>query len=761
MPEKNILIADDEDLIRKMLIRLLNDEGHRFFEASNGKEAVEVVQNQPIDLAIIDIVMPEMNGIKALKRIKEIDNTIEVLMITGKIQVELLREIIFEHGAFDYILKPFIIDELKLTIQKALHNRKLILKGGFLKKELENRVFELERDFKKRTYELRRSQIKYRGLIENSTDAIVVTQDGHIKFANSVASKLTGYSTKEMLSIPFVEILYPDDIAETVERYNKRLKGEDISSISTFRVMRKDGSFFWVENNAVRTLWGEKPAVLNMVRDLSERIDLQDALGVQTHKLNERVKEITCLFRISELAQNPGLSEKEINQEIANLIPQAMQYPEIACARIISDDQEFKTDNFRETPWKLIYPINIDDRHPGTLEVRYLEKKPNFDKGPFLNEERMMFKVIAERIERIARRIRTEKNVKIKDQALGASISGIGLADLQGNITYVNPAFLKMWGYSDEEEVVGESLQRFTYEEGKSTEMIERLFSTGFYVDQITAIRKDGSLFDAQISANMVTDKSNGPIYMMGSFLDITQQKMAERLMMRAEKLSSLGQLSAGLAHELRNPLAVVSSCSQFCLENMKLERLVRKNFQVIYRNSQRASKLISELLVFARPDQLEYNEVDINELLIDVLQMTKLEVDPSHVSLVRYLKKGLPKIMGDKEKLSQVFLNLIQNAIQAVSSGGKISLKSQFMAADDMLEVRVSDNGPGIPEEYREKVFDPFFTTKDGGTGLGLSICNSIVAQHRGILKIENDEEGRTQVLVRLPVKQETTKGV
>jgi len=193
----------------------------------------------------------------------------------------------------------------------------------------------------------------------------------------------------------------------------------------------------------------------------------------------------------------------------------------------------------------------------------------------------------------------------------------------------------------------------------------------------------------------------------------------------------------------------------------MKLERLARENFQVIYRSSQRASKLISELLAFARPDQLEQKVVDINEVLIGVLQMTKLEVDPSHVSIVRYLKNGLPKVMGDKEKLGQVFLNLIQNAIHAVSGEGRVTFKTRFLAEDEMLEVSVSDNGPGIPEDYREKIFDPFFTTKEGGTGLGLSICNSIVAQHGGIINIENGEDEGTQVSVRLPVKQEMTEGV
>jgi len=139
---------------------------------------------------------------------------------------------------------------------------------------------------------------------------------------------------------------------------------------------------------------------------------------------------------------------------------------------------------------------------------------------------------------------------------------------------------------------------------------------------------------------------------------------------------------------------------------------------------------------------------------------MAELEVNPSRITFEQRLTKRLPKIMGDEEKLGQVLLNLIQNAIQAVSSKGEIVLETRSSGPDDMLEVSIIDDGPGIPEDYREKVFDPFFTTRDGGTGLGLSICNSIVEQHQGDIRIECGEDGGTRVSVRLPVKPGVTEG-
>jgi PAS domain S-box-containing protein len=760
MAKKSILIADDEPALRNILKKALKNKGYRFFEASNGKEAVEVVRKNPIDVAILDIMMPEMDGVEALKRIKEIDETIEVLMLTGHTDIDLLKEILFDFGAFDYLLKPFDFDELTFLVRKCFNNREEYKKRNLLKKELEDQIRQLKRDFRVKTFEVRKSQIKYRNIVENSTDPIVVSQDKYLKFANSKALELTGYSSEEILDIPFSEMLHPDDRAEVSERFINRLKGVDVPPLSTFRIMRKDGSFFWAENHAAKSVWGDHPAVLNMIRDISKRKEAEAQLRLQTRRLNERIKALSCLSGISELVEKPGVSEAEICQETVNLVAQAMQYPEVACARIIIHDQEFKTENFRETPWKFAEYIKLNRKHVGVLEVCYVEETPGLEMAPFHGEERKLIKMVVERIGMISQRLRLINTMRIKDAALNSSISGIAFSDLEGNMAYANNSFCQMWGYGNGDEIVGKPFWEF-FNKGAGVSRIHMILQEGgSYVREASAVRKDGSSFDVLVSAGVVLNESGKPIRMMSSFIDITQQKKAEESMMRAEKLSSLSHLSAGLAHELRNPLAVISSCTQFCLENVKLERLVRENFEVIYRNNQRANKLIGELLAFAKPDHLEQKEMDINEVLLDVLHMAKLEIDPADVNFVRYLRKGLPKIMGDKGKLGQVFLNIIQNAIQAISGKGKIILKSQFLAADDVLEVSVSDNGHGIPEDYRKKIFDPFFSTKDGGTGLGLSICNSIVEQHRGSIDISGGEDKGTHISVRLPAIQEMTEG-
>lgn len=278
MAKKNILVADDDQIILDLLKEILQDKDYRIFLASNGKEAVETTQKNPIDVAILDIKMPLMGGIEALKEIKEIDPSIEVLIMTGYADLDSLRHTIVEHGAFDYLVKPFTRTDIIHTIRNALLKRELLLQKKFFKKELEALILRLEKDFEEKTHQLRESQIKYKEIIENSNDMILVAQDGKLKFTNLNTLKLTGYTEEEILNMPFIELIHPEDRAMVVERHMRGLQGEDFPTTQSLRALRKNGEPFWVEINAVRTIWKERPATLSFIRDISERKQADDAL---------------------------------------------------------------------------------------------------------------------------------------------------------------------------------------------------------------------------------------------------------------------------------------------------------------------------------------------------------------------------------------------------------------------------------------------------------------------------------------------------
>ena len=356
----------------------------------------------------------------------------------------------------------------------------------------------------------------------------------------------------------------------------------------------------------------------------------------------------------------------------------------------------------------------------------------------------------------IEERRQAEGALRISDSAIAASINGIAFADIEGNLTYLNDSCLGLWGYENEEEVLGRPATGFWKSGKKASGVWKAFLRDGFWIGELTAVRKDGSLFDAQMSVTMITDKANKPASIMASFVDVTEQNKMREALARSARLSSLGRFVAGLAHEIRNPLGVIGFSSDYCLKNMELESQLQEHLELISRNSERANKRIGDLLAFAKPSDMERKEVDINDVVNRMLDMARLEAHHSDITFVPKFRKRLPKLVGDEEKLSQVFFNLMQNAVQAVSGKGRVTIQTRFMASQDLIEVNVIDDGPGIPEENRSQIFDPFFTKKGSGTGLGLSICHTIVEQHKGTIAFECDDEHGTKFSVRLPLNRD-----
>ena len=355
-------------------------------------------------------------------------------------------------------------------------------------------------------------------------------------------------------------------------------------------------------------------------------------------------------------------------------------------------------------------------------------------------------------------RKRREEELIIKDNAIASAVSAIAFFDLDGKVIYVNPSTVAIWGYADEKEILGKNVTEFFHDEQAVSDIITPLYKGDPWSGKLKARKKKGTLFDVYISANLVKNENGEPLCLMWSAIDVTERERMMDVIIRAEKISSLERLSAGLAHELRNPLAIISSCSQFYLENLKLPAGLDDNLRIIYRNSQRAVKLINDLLVLAKPSKMDWQPVDINETISRMGQMVLLDRPSRDISLEMVLDAHIPRVIGDAQKIGQVFLNVLLNAVDALSGQGKITVQSRRLPSERMVEVIITDNGPGIPEENLASIFDPFFTTKENGTGLGLSITRNIVEQHRGRIDVQCGSEGGTRISVMFPVHDQET---
>jgi len=267
----------------------------------------------------------------------------------------------------------------------------------------------------------------------------------------------------------------------------------------------------------------------------------EDALRERTHQLGERVKELNCLYGISKLVETPGISLDEVLQGTVELIPPAWQYPEITCAQIILEDQEFKTDNFQENPWRQAHEIRVRGTTAGGVEVFYLEERPTIDEGPFLKEERSLVNAIAARLGRIVERTRAEealrKNEKRFRELLEALQEGIWVIDQDAYTTFVNPRMAEMLGYSVE-EMQGKHLFAFMDERGVeiSKRNLERREQGITEQHDFEFLRKDGSRMYALLETSPIYDDDGNYTGGIAGIQDITERVKAEEALRASEE---------------------------------------------------------------------------------------------------------------------------------------------------------------------------------------------------------------------------------
>ena len=251
--------------------------------------------------------------------------------------------------------------------------------------------------------------------------------------------------------------------------------------------------------------------------------------------------------------------------------------------------------------------------------------------------------------------------------------------------------------------------------------------------------RANATLAPCEGSVAMV-EYSHQPVLLV-TVREISERKEFEQQLRHSEKLSALGQLVAGVAHELNNPLAVIMGYAQILTSQEQPAARVRGDLQKILHECERAAKIVRNLLTFARPLDPQLTPVDINCLITSLAENHEAEMESAAIVFHIALQPGLPRTMADPHQIEQVLTNLIANAVQALSehNGHRLlEVRTECLGAD--VRITVADTGPGIPSDVVPKIFDPFFTTKGPGkgTGLGLSICHSIIQEHHGRIVVE-----------------------
>ncbi|HBA61466.1 MAG TPA: hypothetical protein DCZ92_11755 [Elusimicrobia bacterium] len=337
----------------------------------------------------------------------------------------------------------------------------------------------------------------------------------------------------------------------------------------------------------------------------------------------------------------------------------------------------------------------------------------------------------------------------------------IMLVDKDLRIQVWNNAAEKLFGWR-QAEIIGQSPFATLVPE-KEQEAIRRLRAKPGRAEptrfETVRVAKSGTLIPVESISTQLTGSDGGLLGNIVVYRDLREIRALQASMLQAEKMGAVGQLAAGVAHEINNPLGVILGFAQGLVKRIKADDLMAMPLRSIEREAVRCKNLVQDLLVFSRSSKLEEELLDLNAVLTSALSLIVARAKTQGVELRWEMSPELPRIPANKNKLQQVLINLANNAMDAMPAGGSLTVGTSLSGErPGYVEIRVRDTGQGIPEAIQAKIMEPFFTTKPEGkgTGLGLSISYGIIQQHRGTIKVESREGEGTVFLIALPVRKE-----
>ena len=359
-----------------------------------------------------------------------------------------------------------------------------------------------------------------------------------------------------------------------------------------------------------------------------------------------------------------------------------------------------------------------------------------------------------------------EQRIHARERTLAAALATMDqpvlILGVDAKVQYANTAAIKEYGY-EPNEVAGLLVDDFIVASSQASRrqtippiVQDKALWTGEHVHR----RKDGSEFPAAVTLSHIRDASNNIVGLVVGVRNLTEERKASDYLGRTEKLAAIGELVAGVAHELNNPLTGISTFAQLLLED-KLQGEQFESVSLIKREADRAITVIRDLLLFARKTEARDIVVDVNTIVKHTVRLRALASRSTGIEVHMHLDESQPKVRGDEQKLQQVLLNLLVNAESAMEESEIRHLTVSTQRKQSAVQIVISDTGHGMAESVLQRVFEPFFTTKPPGkgTGLGLSVSYGIIQQHEGTITVDSTPEIGTTFTILLPLYIESKK--
>jgi len=604
---------------------------------------------------------------------------------------------------------------------------------------------------------LRQSEERYRTILEETGDGYFeLDLAGNFTFVNDAQCRLLGYRREELIGASYKLIVPEDSAREVYDVYSRMYRnGEPVRSFPS-EVIRKDGSRGYAETSAlpIRDDTGKITGFRGVRRDITGRRQAEEALRQSEEKYRTILEQMEDSYFEVDLGGHITFVNNSTcrdlgypREELIGMSYKAFTVEEDVDSvfRMFNDVYMAGTPN-RGFSWRTV-------RKDGTIGFAETSVSPlRDDSGEIVGFSGIGRDVTERRRAEEALRVQTSYFQQLFD----SSPDAIVMLDTDDRVLRVNSGFEALFGYTTE-EVTGCLISDLVIPENHLEEASTSSWTVlqgGIVRKEDLRKRKDGSLVDVAILGYpVVLDGKTVGMYV--TYTDITERKQQAEQLIMADRLASVGELAAGTAHELNNPLTSVMGFSQLLMER-DIPEDMREDLELIHSEARRASEVTRNLLTFARKHAPVRQPSQLNTIIEDVLKLRAYEHRVSNIRVKKRLSRALPDIKADHSQIQQVFLNIIINAehiMTEANKGGTLTIATR--KRNGGIVASISDDGPGISQEHLGQIFNPFFTTKEPGkgTGLGLSICYGIVSEHGGQISARSEPGKGTTFTVELPV--------
>jgi len=604
---------------------------------------------------------------------------------------------------------------------------------------------------------LQQSEERYKALFESGVIGTIAigAETMKIVLANQAAAKIFEFSSaEEGIGKNILDYVSPEEKERVLELIAKDLFEQDLRTTHEIQTITKNGRKIWISATGARIMHDGKLVGLISFTDITE------------HKQAEQeIRESEARFRDIFENANDGILVAELetkkfftaNKKMCRMLGYSLDevrnlgvpdiHPEKDLPYVLG---QFEKQSRGEITLSGDIPVKRRDGSVFYADVNAFALQ--FGRKTYMSG---FFRDTSERKRAQEALQQSEENYRT---LFDSSVIGTVVLDAETmKIAMANQAALKIFGFSSVEEVLEVEPFEFILPEDRKRylEIAKKSLleqnAHGSY--DLRAVTRDGREIWINTKAARITHK--GRLAGLISFADITEQKKQTEQLMLTNRLASVGELAAGAAHEINNPLTSVLGYAQLLMEK-DIPDYVRKDLAFIKNEAQRAVNVTNNLLVFARKHMPKKQLYQINNIIEYVLKLRVFGLQSNNIEVVKHLDPNLPEILVDHFQMQQVFLNIVINAEYFMTEAHKKgTLTITTEKQNGSVRISFADDGPGIPPENLNRIFDPFFTTKDvgKGTGLGLSICHGIVVEHHGQIYAKSQLGKGTTIFIELPI--------